>query len=90
MKIYIVNWKETTIDEDNVMSVESGVCDFGYRDEEKAVQQFEALVEEKVNECIEEYGYDEDDVSVSGEGDSRCVEAGSNTYEYFITAIEVE
>lgn len=90
MKVYIVNWKETTLDEDDVMSVESGVCDYGYRDEKKAVKQIEALADEKKDECIDEYGYDEDDVSVSGEGDSRCVEAGSNTYEYFITVVEVE
>lgn len=90
MKVYIVNWKEETLGEDDEMSVESGVCDYGYLDEKKAVEKIEALAEEKVNECIEECGYDEDDVSVSGEGDSRCVEAGSNTYEYFITIVEVE
>lgn len=90
MKVYIVNWKETTLNENGETSVESGVCDYGYTDERKAAEQIEALAREKADECIDEYGYDEDDVSVSGEGDCRCIEAGSNKYEYFITTVIVD
>ena len=86
MKIYIVNWKEATFGQDGETFVESGVCDYGYRDEENAVKQIEALAREKADECVKECGY----ADVSGEGDWRCVEAGSNAYKYFITVVEVE
>lgn len=36
MKVYVVNYKETTIGEDNVMSVDSGICDYGYKNEDTA------------------------------------------------------
>lgn len=90
MKVYVVNWKETTIDSDNEMFVESGVCDYGYLDEKKAIKQIETLAEEKKAECIDEIGYPEKDVFIEGEEDFRSVIAGSNTYDYYVTIIEVE
>ena len=49
------------------------------------------LVEEKVDECINEYGYEEDDVNTTGNenGDYRCVNCGSNTYEYWVMGLGV-
>ena len=29
MKVYVINYKETTLGEDNEMGVNSGICDYG-------------------------------------------------------------
>lgn len=90
MKVYVVNWKETTVDDDNETFVESGVCDVGYLDENKAIAKIEALADEKKDECIDEMGYPEDDVSIDVAADFRSVVAGENSYDYYITIVDVE
>ena len=92
MKVYVVNYKETTLDENNVMSVDSGICDYGYKNEDTAKKVVSDLANEKKCECIDELGYEEDDVSLSAndERDYICINCGSNTFEYWITILIVE
>lgn len=92
MKVYVVNYKETTIGEDNVMSVDSGICDYGYKNEDTAKKVVSDLANEKKCECIDELGYEEDDVSLSAndERDYICIHCGSNTFEYWVSLLIVE
>ena len=92
MKVYVVNYKETTLGEDNVMSVDSGICDYGYKNEDTAKKVVSDLANEKKCECIDELGYEEDDVGLSAndERDYIRVNCGSNTFEYWITILIVE
>lgn len=91
MKVYVVNYKETTIGEDNVMNVDSGICDFGYKNEKDAIKKVDELVDEKINECVDELGYDKEDVDVESDdnGDDQVVNCGSNTFEYWVTNLEI-
>ena len=92
MKVYVVNYKETTIGEDNVMSVDSGICDYGYKNEDTAKKVVSDLANEKKCECIDELGYEEYDVSLSANDDRDyiCVNCGSNTFEYWVSLLIVE
>lgn len=92
MKVYVVNYKETTLGEDNVMSVDSGICDYGYKNEDNAKNVVSDLANEKKCECIDELGYKEDDVSLSANvnGDYICVNCGSNTFEYWVSILIVD
>ena len=92
MKVYVVNYKETTLGEDNVMSVDSGICEYGHKNEDTAKKVVSDLANEKKSECINELGYEEDDVSLSvnDNRDYICVNCGSNTFEYWITILIVE
>ena len=92
MKVYVVNYKETTLDENNVMSVDSGICDYGYKNEDTAKKFVSDLANENKCECIDALGNGEDDVSLSvnDNGDYICVNCGSNTFEYWITILIVE
>ena len=92
MKAYVVNYKETTIDEDNVMSVDSGICDYGHKNEDDAIKVVSDLANEKKSECIDELGYEENDVSLSANdnGDYICIHCGSNTFEYWVSILIVD
>ena len=92
MKAYVVNYKETTIDENNVMSVDSGICDYGHKNEDDAKKVVSDLANEKKSECIDELGYEENDVSLSANdnGDYICIHCGSNTFEYWISILIVD
>ena len=50
--IYCVQYKETTLGEDNILETRSGVCDYAYYNEGDAIKKVNELVEEKVDECI--------------------------------------
>lgn len=92
MKVYVVNYKESTLDEYNVISVDSGICNYGYKNEDVAKKVVSDLANEKMCECIDELGYEEDDVSLSAnnDGDYISVNCGSNTFEYWISILIVE
>ena len=53
MKVYVVNYKETTLGEDNVMSVDSGICDYGYKNEENGLQWIIQSARLGYNDAIE-------------------------------------
>lgn len=92
MKVYVVNYKEITLGKDNVMNVDSGICEYGHKDEDTAMKVVSDLANEKKIECVDELGYEKDDVSLSSNdnGDYICVNCGSNTFEYWITDLIVE
>ena len=92
MKVYVVNYKETTLGEDNVMSVDSGICDYGYKNEDTAKKVVSDLANEKKCECIDDFGYKEDDVifNASVNGDYIRIHCGSNTFEYWVSLLIVE
>lgn len=91
MTIYCVQYKETTLGEDNVLETKSGVCEYAYYNEGDAIKKVKELAEEKVAECIDELGYEEDDVDTTENEnkDYRCVNCGSNTYEYWVMGLGV-
>lgn len=92
MIVYIVNYKESTLDEYNVISVDSGIFAYGYKNEDVAKKVVSDLANEKKYECIDELGYKEYDVSLSAndDGDYICVNCGINTFEYWISILIVE
>lgn len=91
MTIYVVNYKETTIGEDNELNVKSGICDFGYRNEKDAIEKVAELANDAKRQFVDEFGYEEDDIEVerNNNGDFMCVTCGSNTFEYFVTNLEI-
>ena len=91
MDCFCVQWKETTLGGDNVMNVDIGVCDLAYINEKDAIKQVGELVEEKVDECVNELGYEEDEVdtTMNENGDYQSVTCGSNTYEYWVMRLDV-
>jgi len=88
--IYIVNWKDTVLGEDNVLETECGTCEVAYKDENDAIKQVKELVKAQVKECINELGYEKEDVSKQVGGDYGCVTAGSNTYEFNVAEVIVD
>lgn len=103
MKFYVVNYKETTIDADNVMNVESGVCDVGYSNEEEAINVICRLCDDRMNEFVDDLGEESDDIRNGdlNEDDSKChhesndngdwqmVRHFGDTYEYWVTIVNV-
>jgi len=104
MKVYVVNYRETTIDSDNVMNTDSGVCEFGYTNKEDALTKVYELCDEKMNEFsddiddemekIENGEMDEDDSQCFHESnrnrDWQLVKHFSDTYEYFVEIVDVK
>lgn len=90
-KVYIVNWKETEIDSEGVPSTDCGTCDYAYLDEGAAIAKVSELACGKADECVEELGYPQDEVSVekSGNGDAQSVICGSNSYDYWVLELPV-
>ena len=92
MKVYIVNYKETTFNEDNIVDVECGTCDVAYKTEKGAISQAKALAKEKIEELENEFPEDmEDNISSTQNenGDYQCVNHFSDTFEYSVFCVEV-
>ena len=91
MNVYVVNYKETTIGKDNVMCVDSGICDCGYKNVDTARKVVSAIANEKKCECVDDLGYKEDDVLFNNvNGNYICIHCGSNTFEYWVSLLIVE
>ncbi len=90
-KVYIVNYKETEIDSEGVPSTECGTCEFAYESEAEAVRKVGELAQLKAEECVEEMGYPEDEVSIELTDDvsAKTVVCGSNTYFYNVLELPV-
>ena len=93
MNIYIVSWKETLINEDNIYSVDCGTCDVGYRNEEDAIKKVGELIKDKLAELEDEFPEDVDeniDTETNENGDWQQVSHGNDTFEYYVEEVIVD
>lgn len=92
MKIYVVNYKETTIDDNNVMGVESGVCDYGYFTESEAIKKCCELSDDTMNEFVGELDMDNTNTyhENNDNNDWQYVYHNGDTYEYWVSEIIVD
>ena len=98
MKIYVVNYKETFLNDTGMKIVNSGVCKDGYAKEDDAKRRICEMVDGLYNKHIEEVDsemekddhneeiYDDSDES----GRWHCFHRHGDSFEYWITDIEVE
>ena len=89
--VYLVNYKDTTIDEFGVHHTKRGVYNYGYKNKPDAIKKVNELADEMKSECVDELGYDESAITTTSidNGDSIIIECGSNTYEYWVTTLDV-
>ncbi len=87
---YVVCYKEISINSDNIMTNKSGVCDYGYLNEEDAIKKVYELTDEKMNDnldLVDEGGCYRDS---SDNGDWQMVTVNNDTYGYWVSKIGVE
>jgi len=84
--IYAIHFKDTTIDEENVMSVWCGTFGDGYKTLDEAKRELKSLVEDRMTSI------DDADASVHWSDGDECatISVGENTYEYEIEGIVFE
>ena len=86
--IYVVCWKETEIDEQNITGTDSGVCEVVYLNEDDARKKMWELSDAQMDELFAEW--DEEEVTRYYEGDTKncdsvCVTSPNGTYEYWVS-----
>ena len=86
--VFVICYKKTTTT-DGVMTVESGVCDFGYAKMKDAIAKVSELSDDKMNEYLDEVdnGNCYRDSSVSN--DWQMVTVNNDTYEYWVKSVEI-
>ena len=87
--IYIVNCKETTIDENGELIVDVSTCDEGYLNEEDAIKRCWELSDHRFNELMDEDGHGVYRDS-NENGDWVCVNRNGDTYEYSVAKVHVK
>ena len=91
MKIYIVSWLYTTIDENDILNHDTGTYEIAYRDEKKAIEQVNKLTKDKLNYLENEFGdVDEIDTETNENGDWQQVSHGNDTFEYYVEEVIVD
>jgi hypothetical protein len=85
--IYIVNCKETTIDENGALHVDVSTCDEAYLDEKDAINQCWKLSDDKFNDLMDEDG---NGVFRDSNYDWVCVNRNGDTYEYYVSKVYVK
>ena len=93
MNIYIVSWKETSINENLVYDVDVGTCDVAYKTEKEAIEQVSKLVKDKLSELEYEFPEDIDeniDTETNENGDWQQVSQGNDTFEYYVEEVIVD
>ena len=86
--VYVVCWKETEIDEQNITGTDSGVCEVVYLNEDDARKKMWELSDAQMDELFAEW--DEEEVTRYYEGDTKncdsvCVTSPIGTYEYWVS-----
>lgn len=89
MDICIVNYKETMVDDFNVMHTECGTCDEAFTDEAEAIKLVATLADGKYGELGNEHPDGEISRSSSPNGDYQSVTHGGDTYEYYTYFVRV-
>lgn len=87
---YVVCYKEISINSDNIIGSESGVCEYGYLNEEDAIKKVYELTDEKMNDNLDLVDEGKCYRDSSNNGDWQMVTANNNTYEYWVSQIGVE
>jgi hypothetical protein len=86
---YVVCFKETTID-NGVINTESGVCEYGYLNEEDAIQKVYELTDERLNDNLDLVDEGKCYRDSNENGDWQMVTVYDYTYEYWVSKIGVE
>lgn len=86
--VFVVCYKETTIT-DGVMTVESGVCDFGYTKMEEAIAKVTELTDNKMNEYLDEVDEGKCYRDSSSSNDWQMVTVNNDTYEYWVKTVAI-
>jgi hypothetical protein len=90
MKVYIINYKESTLDENNVLNVECGTCETAYDNEDDAIRALGEVANGKLEDLKAEADVDNAPLpELNGDGDYLCVVRGSDTYEYMVYQVLV-
>lgn len=87
--VYVILYKETTINSFGVMEVESGVCEWGYNTEGEAIKKLWEISEGKMNEFSEEVDDDHCYRECNDCGDWQMVRVNDDTYEYWIQGVGI-
>jgi hypothetical protein len=92
--IYVVNYTEHFIDGDGISVTNRGVCEYGYTNEEDAIQKVYELTDEKMNDNLDfvNMGRCYRDSNDNGDWQMVTVKITStdDTYEYWVSKIGVE
>lgn len=86
--IYVVCWKETEIDDQNITGTDCGVCEVVYLNEDDARKHMWELSDAQMDELFAEW--DEEQVTRYYEGDTKnCdsvrITSPNGTYDYWIS-----
>ena len=90
MKIYVVNYKETSVDTDNVMNVESGVFEVGYNTEDEAIKKIDEVCNDKMNEFIDDIEDEDCFHECNDNRDWQMVKHFGDEFEYWVTMVIVD
>ena len=88
--IYIINYKETTIDSNGVMNVECGTCEVGYLNEKDAIEYMYKITDDVMNKHLEELDNGNCYRDSNDNGDWQMVTMNDDTYEYWVVCVDVE
>ena len=88
--IYVVCYNETFVDEDNIMTNNSGVCDYGYLNEKDAIQKVYELTDKKMNDNLDLVDEGKCYRDSSDNGDWQKVTVDNITYVYWVSKVGVE
>lgn len=86
--VYVILYKETTVF-NGIMEVESGVCEWGYNNEEEAIKKMWEMTDNKMDEFIDEVDDEHCYRECNSNGDWQMVRVNDDTYEFWIQGIGV-
>lgn len=84
--IFVVFYKETELNDGNITATNCGVCEEGYLDEQKAIEQVEVMANEKIKELATEYDDENIIINSSDNGDYKCISTPVGCYEYYVSS----
>lgn len=90
MKIYVINYKETSLDTDNGMNVESGVFEVGYNTEDEAIKKIDEVCDDKMNEFIDDIENEDCFHECNDNRDWQMVKHFGDKFEYWVTMVIVD
>lgn len=86
--IYVILYKETT-NSNGIPETETGVCEWGYNNEEEAINHMWDITDGKMNEFSDEVDDDHCYRECNRNGDWQMVRVNDDTYEYWIENVGV-
>lgn len=89
LTIRVICFKERTNDS-GVINTESGVCYYGYLNDEDAIKKIYELTDEKMNDNLDLVDEGKCYRDSNDNGDWQMVTVNNDTYEYWVSNIGVE